>query len=210
MLLTENNQKDILITGWSGGCGKTKLARTLAALYSTLYGQMISCATRFPRGNEKHGKDYFFIGVEEFITRIRKNEFLEWTRPLFRRFYGSLMSEYRRIKSLEKAAIFELDCNGIEPLRKRFKKDIFIIFLNTPLDVRKKWMEKRGDMTPEEINARIAIAEGKEKLFLNQNEQLIDWVVPYDESVNPDLFAKKIVNFAKFTNDQSRKKTLIY
>ena len=57
----------------------------------------ISACSRAPRGDEKHGVDYYFLSPEEFKNRVKANEFLEWEEVYENRFYGTLRSEVDRI-----------------------------------------------------------------------------------------------------------------
>ena len=57
----------------------------------------ISATTRSPRGNEKHGKEYYFLTEEDFKARIANNEFAEYEEVYAGRYYGTLKSEIQRI-----------------------------------------------------------------------------------------------------------------
>ena len=68
--------KAILFSAPSG-CGKTTIIRELMQ-YFDCFGFSISATTRAPRGEEQHGKDYYFLSREEFMRRVDRDEFLEW------------------------------------------------------------------------------------------------------------------------------------
>ena len=69
----------------------------------------ISATTRSPRGNEKHGKEYYFLTEEDFKARIANNEFAEYEEVYAGRYYGTLKSEIQRINAEGKNAIIDVD-----------------------------------------------------------------------------------------------------
>ena len=55
-------KKNILITGYSGGAGKSFLIKErIMPLVGNSYKTAISHTTRKPRGNEKCGEHYYFV-----------------------------------------------------------------------------------------------------------------------------------------------------
>lgn len=50
----------------------------------------VSATTRQPRGDETNGKEYFFMGVDEFKNGVNSGQFLEWQEVYPNQFYGVL------------------------------------------------------------------------------------------------------------------------
>ena len=69
----------------------------------------VSATTREKRPNEVHGKDYYFLSVDEFKEKIQNDEFLEWEEVYKDRFYGTLQKEVERILNDGYVAIFDVD-----------------------------------------------------------------------------------------------------
>ena len=67
----------LFIVAAPSGAGKTTLVRLLLANDSQL-GLSISCTTRAPRPGEEDGRDYHFVGVENFLDQVGRGEFIEW------------------------------------------------------------------------------------------------------------------------------------
>jgi guanylate kinase len=52
------------------------------------------------RGEEIHGKDYFFLSVEEFKNLIAENAFIEYEEVYQDKFYGTLKSAVETRKAI--------------------------------------------------------------------------------------------------------------
>ena len=70
------------------GAGKTTLTKKLAENNAN-FVISVSHTTRKPRPNEINGKDYHFVGVEEFNDLVKKNNFFEYAN-IFDNSYGTL------------------------------------------------------------------------------------------------------------------------
>ena len=55
----------------------------------------VSYTTRYPRGEERDGEDYFFISREDSRSASRAGEFLEYAE-VFGNYYGTHISELER------------------------------------------------------------------------------------------------------------------
>ena len=86
----------LVIISAPSGAGKTTIVKHLLESGLNL-SFSVSATTRPLRGNEKDGKDYFFLTVAEFRKRIENNEFVEWEEVYKDLFYGTLKSELERI-----------------------------------------------------------------------------------------------------------------
>ncbi len=67
----------LLIFSAPSGSGKTTIVRQLLENNPNL-GFSISAATRAKRGEEVHGKDYYFLTPDEFRAKIEEDAFAEW------------------------------------------------------------------------------------------------------------------------------------
>ena len=64
------------------GSGKTSLVKELMKQVPDL-GFSISACTRDKRGrHEVHGRDYYFLSIDEFKNKIDQDEFVEWELSL--------------------------------------------------------------------------------------------------------------------------------
>ena len=109
------------------------------------------------RPNEVNCKDYYFISIEEFKQKIKKNEFAEWEEVYPGQFYGTLKSELERIWSSGKHVIFDLDVQGGLNLKMKYGRQSYAIFVMPPsideLDLR---LRQRNTETPESLAKRVS------------------------------------------------------
>src|SRR2546428_2597207 len=77
----------LFVVSAPSGAGKTTLCDALRQTPDFVYS--VSCTTRAQRPNEIEGDDYFFLGEEEFVRRIERNEFLEYAK-VHGNYYGTL------------------------------------------------------------------------------------------------------------------------
>jgi guanylate kinase len=100
--------------------GKTTIVRHLLAQPDLNLEFSVSCTTSEPRGEEVHGKDYYFISLEDFKNHIKAEDFVEWEEVYRDNFYGTLKSEVERIWALGKNVIFDIDVAGGLRIKSKF------------------------------------------------------------------------------------------
>jgi len=138
------------------GSGKTSLVKELMKQVPNL-GFSISACTRDKRGrHEVHGRDYYFLSIDEFKKKIDADAFVEWEEVYAGNFYGTLKEEVLRIWKEGKAVIFDVDVKGGLALKKYFGDQALAIFVKVPsLDVLESRLNDRGTETEESLSRRI-------------------------------------------------------
>lgn len=138
------------------GSGKTSLVKHLMQHVPQL-GFSISACTRDRRGrHEVHGRDYYFLSIEEFKQKIDQDAFVEWEEVYAGNFYGTLKEEVHRIWKEGKAVIFDVDVKGGLALKKYFGDQALAIFVKVPsLDVLESRLNDRGTESEESLSRRI-------------------------------------------------------
>ena len=68
---------NLFVVAAPSGAGKSSLVKALLELDSHVQ-LSVSHTTRSPRGQEKHGRDYFFVSEQEFDAMIQADAFVEW------------------------------------------------------------------------------------------------------------------------------------
>ena len=72
------NKGKLLVFSAPSGSGKTTIVRHLLAQPELNLEFSVSAATREPRGEEQHGKDYYFMSIADFKKHIKAEDFVEW------------------------------------------------------------------------------------------------------------------------------------
>ncbi|HOZ98076.1 MAG TPA: guanylate kinase [Niabella sp.] len=152
------NKKIIIITAPSGA-GKTSITRYLLDKFPQL-SFSISAATRSPRANEKEGKDYYFMSVEDFQKKIQKSDFIEWEMVYEGKYYGTLKKELERLWKENKYPLLDIDVKGAIHVQQHFPKTSLSLFIEPP-SVRElaRRLASRGTETEESLQTRVNKAE---------------------------------------------------
>jgi guanylate kinase len=160
------------------GSGKTTIVKHLLGLEKLNLEFSISAASRSPRGEEVHGKDYYFLSLEEFKNKISKEEFLEWEEVYRDNFYGTLKSEVARIWEKGKHVIFDIDVVGGLDIKRIYPERTLSVFVKPPsVEELKNRLKKRSTETEEKINMRLAkasveLATAPQFDFIIENDKL--------------------------------------
>lgn len=180
----------LIIFSAPSGSGKTTVVRHLLQTMPDKLGFSVSATTRKPRPGETDGKEYHFMSVEDFESKIEANEFLEHEEVYAGILYGTLWSEVRKIWGDNKAVVFDVDVQGGLSLKRRFKDNALAVFLRPPsVEILMERLRNRSTEVEHHLQERLAKAN-HELTFENQ----YDVVVVND--VLEDTFAKctQIVN----------------
>ena len=151
----------LIVFSAPSGAGKTTLVKYILKTFSEIEFS-ISATSRKARGEEKDGKDYHFLSIEEFKARIKNDEFIEYEEVYGGNYYGTLKSEVNRIWKEKKIAIFDLDVVGGANIKGMFPNETLSIFVMPPsIDILHRRLIERGDVSKEEIDVRIKKAESE-------------------------------------------------
>lgn len=151
------NNKVIIFSAPSGA-GKSTIVNHLLGLYPELEFS-ISATSRAPRGQEKHGVEYYFFTADEFRSMIEEEKFVEYEEVYAGSFYGTLKSEVERIWAKGHAIVFDIDVQGGVNLKRIFGDQALSVFIQAPsVEVLRKRLIGRGTDTPEAIDRRVAKA----------------------------------------------------
>lgn len=177
------------------GSGKTTLVKHLLSQNQNL-GFSISACTRDKRGrNEIHGKDYYFLSIDEFKENIYKKAFVEWEEVYAGGYYGTLKSEIDRLWSDNKNVIFDVDVKGGLRLKEYFGDNAIAIFVKVPsMEELEKRLINRGTETEESLSKRLY----KVKFEMAFQDQF-DIVLLNDDLENSFIKAQNV--YDDFIND---------
>jgi guanylate kinase len=147
--------KIIILTAPSGS-GKTSITRHLLSTFADKLVFSISAATRKPRGEEKHGVDYYFLDEDDFQHKIQNNAFVEWEMVYEGKYYGTLKAELERIWALGKVPVLDIDVKGAIHVQQQFPESVLSLFIQPPsVEELRRRLQKRGTESEESLQARI-------------------------------------------------------
>lgn len=149
----------VIIFSAPSGSGKSTIVNYLLSRGLGLEFS-ISATCRSPRGEERHGKEYYFFSTDEFRQKIDKDDFLEWEQVYPGCYYGTLKSELERIWAKGHTVVFDVDVVGGVNIKKIFGERALSIFVQAPsVEVLRQRLESRGTDSAEKIEERVAKAE---------------------------------------------------
>ena len=150
----------IIILCAPSGSGKSTMVKHLLTTYPDKYELSISATTRAPRGEEQHGKEYYFISREDFEQHIAQDDFIEYEQVYEGLYYGTLKSEIERIQSAGRTIVFDIDVKGGINLKRIFGDEALAIFVAPPsVEELSRRLHGRGDTSEDMIQKRLAKAE---------------------------------------------------
>lgn len=171
-----NSTHKAVIISAPSGAGKTTIVKALLERLPVLEFSVSAC-TRPMREGEQNGKDYHFLTVEDFKSRLAKDEFVEWQEVYTGSFYGTLKSELQRIWDQQKFVIFEVDAVGGVNLKRYFGDQALALFIRPPsVETLENRLRKRNTDNAASIEKRM----GKALFELSMAEQF-DTVVVNDD-----------------------------
>ena len=113
--------KVFVITGPSGVGKGTLIAELLRRVPGLELS--VSATTREPRDGEVDGRDYHFLGREEFDRRARNGEFLEHATYSGNR-YGTLRSEVEGRLAEGRSVVLEIEVQGARQVRAAMPESV--------------------------------------------------------------------------------------
>lgn len=152
-------QGSLIVISGPSGAGKTSVIDALLQSDSTLICS-VSATTRPPRPNEIDGVNYHFLSPSEFETRLKKGEFVEWTR-YGGYCYGTLKSEIESLLAEGKDLVFEIDVNGAMALKSWNPQVLSIFVLPPSFASLEKRLNRRQTESYQELEQRLAIAKSE-------------------------------------------------
>ena len=115
----------VSIVGPSGS-GKTAIVNELEK--TNEFSRIITSTTRNPRPGEAENA-YNYISVEEFLSRMANNTFLEWSHYAGS-YYGTDFDSIESVLNSGKHAVLVVDSNGAKAIAEAYPDNSVSIFIN--------------------------------------------------------------------------------
>lgn len=144
---------NLFVVAAPSGAGKSSLVKALLELDSHVQPS-VSHTTRAPRGQEKHGREYYFVSPQEFDAMIAADGFVEWANVHGNRYGTSRKAIEERIAE-GGDVVLEIDFQGAVQIKQVFANAVTIFILPPSWEELRSRLERRGEDSPEVIELRL-------------------------------------------------------
>ena len=150
----------MLVLSSPSGAGKTSICKKLLQQDTGLV-LSVSATTRKRRPGEVEGKDYQFLSIQEFESRINKSQFLEYAK-VFGNYYGTPAQLVEKSLKSGVDVLFDIDWQGTQQLKARARQDLVSVFILPPsIKELEKRLFKRAQDTSEVVANRMSKSAGE-------------------------------------------------
>ena len=147
---------NLFVIAAPSGAGKSSLVNALLELDSHL-ALSVSHTTRAPRGQEQHGREYWFVDETEFRAMVSRGEFFEWAQ-VHDHLYGTSRKAIEQRLARGEDVVLEIDWQGALQIKLLFEHAVLIFILPPSWDELRQRLQRRGEDRPEVIEKRMANA----------------------------------------------------
>jgi guanylate kinase len=147
---------NLIVVAAPSGAGKSSLVKALLEIEAKL-AVSVSHTSRAPRGQEQDGREYHFIGAEQFREMVKADAFLEWAE-VHGNLYGTSKAAIQERLSHGDDVVLEIDYQGALQVKRLFPNAVLVFILPPSWDELRQRLMRRGDTEPEVIERRMAAA----------------------------------------------------
>ena len=147
---------NLFVVAAPSGAGKSSLVKALLELDSRL-AVSVSHTTRSPRGQEQHGREYWFVDEPEFRAMAAREEFFEWAE-VHGNLYGTSRTAIQQRLAQGEDVVLEVDWQGALQIKRIFGHAVLIFVLPPSWEELAQRLNRRGEDRPEVIAQRLANA----------------------------------------------------
>jgi guanylate kinase len=147
----------LFVVAAPSGAGKTSLVNALLERKPEIK-LSISHTTRKQRPNEEHGREYYFVGKDEFQRLIAQGAFLEHAQ-VFDNYYATGRDTVQRLLNAGKDVMLEIDWQGARQVRAAMPDALTVFILPPSHDALEQRLRNRNTDSEEVIQRRLQDAE---------------------------------------------------
>ena len=144
---------NLFVVAAPSGAGKSSLVKALMELDSHVQPS-VSHTTRAPRGQEKHGREYFFVSDTEFDAMVQAHAFVEWAHVHNHR-YGTSKKAIEERMTQGADVVLEIDYQGALQIKQIFANAVTIFILPPSWEELRSRLERRGEDSSDVIEVRL-------------------------------------------------------
>ncbi|MBK0391834.1 guanylate kinase [Ramlibacter algicola] len=147
---------NLFVVAAPSGAGKSSLVKALMELDKQVQPS-VSHTTRPPRGQEVHGREYFFVSAEEFDRMVLDSAFVEWANVHGHR-YGTSKAGIEERIAQGADVILEIDFQGALQIKRIFANAVLVFILPPSWEELRSRLQRRGEDSADTIELRLANA----------------------------------------------------
>lgn len=122
--------RNLIVISAPSGTGKSTLCEEIRRKKPEIKFS-VSCTTRPKRNYEKDGINYYFLTEDEFKSKIKNNELLEY-EEVHGYYYGTLINTLKNAISSKELMLFDVDVNGAMSIKKKYPRNTLTVFILPP------------------------------------------------------------------------------
>ena len=146
----------LIVFAAPSGSGKSTIIGSLMSREDLHLAFSVSATTRAPRGQERHGVEYFFFSPDEFRAHIAVGDFIEYEEVYQDVFYGTLRPQVDAQLAAGQNVVLDLDVHGAMRVKKLYGDHVLSVFVHPPsIDALRQRLEHRGTDSPDFIAERL-------------------------------------------------------
>jgi guanylate kinase len=180
---------NLYVVAAPSGAGKSSLVKALMELDSRVVPS-ISHTTREPRGQELHGREYYFVSQETFDQMVVQQAFLEWAQVHGNR-YGTSKHSIEQRMAQGADVVLEIDFQGAIQVKRIFPNAVLVFILPPSWEELRSRLERRAEDSAEVIELRLQNAAAEMR-----HAQEFDFVI-INELFDGALFDLKAIVHAQ-------------
>ncbi|MGE5117531.1 MAG: guanylate kinase [Betaproteobacteria bacterium] len=150
---------NLFVVAAPSGAGKSSLVKALLELDPHIVVS-VSHTTRRPRGQEQHGREYFFTDEPTFRAMAARGEFFEWAE-VHGHLYGTSKAVIERRIETGEDVVLEIDWQGALQIKALFPNAVLVFVLPPSFEELQRRIERRGEDGSETIERRMANARAE-------------------------------------------------
>jgi guanylate kinase len=144
---------NLFVVAAPSGAGKSSLVKALMELDARVQPS-VSHTTRPPRGQEVHGREYYFVSQDTFDQMVLQGAFVEWAQVHGNRYGTSKQALEQRIKQ-GADVVLEIDYQGAIQVKRIFPNAVLIFILPPSWEELRSRLERRAEDSADVIEVRL-------------------------------------------------------
>lgn len=144
---------NLYVVAAPSGTGKSSLVKALLEVDSRIE-LSVSHTTRAPRGQEVHGREYYFVGNDEFDRMVAQDAFIEWAHVHSNR-YGTSRKAIEDKIAAGADIVLEIDYQGAIQVKRQFPNAVLVFILPPSWPELRARLMRRAEDSEEVIELRM-------------------------------------------------------